>query len=94
VTGGPAIERFEAVADAPAVIVQTASGQSGTTNGLAAVAARFNLPWSHYVRLLSVRNPEARWFYEQEALRGGWTIKQLNRQLSSPVPRADRSLEE
>jgi hypothetical protein len=52
-------------------------------NGLAAVAARFNLPWSHYVRMLSVRNPEARRFYEQEALSGGWTIKQLDRQIGS-----------
>lgn len=70
-------------ADTPAAIVQTASGQSGTTNGLAAVAARFKLPWSHYVRLLSVRNPEARSFYEQETLSGGWTIKQLDRQIGS-----------
>ncbi len=69
--------------DTPAVIVQTASGLSGTTNGLAAIAARFKLPWSQYVRLLSVRNPEARRFYEQEALSGGWTIKQLDRQIGS-----------
>jgi hypothetical protein len=43
------------VAAAPAVIVQTASGRSGATNVLAAIAARFKLPWSQYVRLLSVR---------------------------------------
>jgi len=41
------------------------------------------LPWSHYVRLLSVKNKEARAFYEQEALRGGWSIRQLNRQIGS-----------
>lgn len=41
------------------------------------------LPWSHYVRLLSVKNTEARAFYEQEALRGGWSIRQLNRQIGS-----------
>ena len=69
--------------DAPAEIVQTASGQSPTAAGLAAVAARFKLPWSHYVRLVSVRNPDARRFYELEALRGGWTIKQLERQIGS-----------
>jgi predicted nuclease of restriction endonuclease-like (RecB) superfamily len=43
----------------------------------------FPLPWSHYVRLLSVRSPQARPFYEQEALRGGWTIRQLDRQIGS-----------
>jgi predicted nuclease of restriction endonuclease-like (RecB) superfamily len=30
-----------------------------------------------------VRNPDARRFYELEALRGGWTIKQLERQIGS-----------
>ena len=46
-------------------------------------APTFRLPWSHYVRLLSVRNPEARRFYEIEALRGGWTIRQLDRQIGT-----------
>jgi predicted nuclease of restriction endonuclease-like (RecB) superfamily len=63
--------------------VQTLSGQSGATADLDTVAARFNLPWSHYVRLLSIRNPEARHFYETEALRGGWTVRQLDRQIGS-----------
>lgn len=43
----------------------------------------FPLPWSHYVKLLAVKNPKAREFYEAEALRGGWTVKQLNRQINS-----------
>ena len=50
---------------------------------LGRVAHLFPLPWSHYVRLLAVRNPEARRFYETEALRGGWTIRQLDRQIGS-----------
>ncbi len=44
---------------------------------------RFSLPWSHYVRLMSTKNPEARAFYEAEALRGGWSVRQLDRQISS-----------
>jgi hypothetical protein len=44
---------------------------------------RFSLPWSAYVRLLSVKNENARRFYETEALRGGWSVRQLNRQISS-----------
>ena len=63
--------------------VQTASGQFLDHSELARVAGRFPLPWSCYVRLLSVRNPEACRFYESEALRGGWTIRQLDRQIGS-----------
>jgi predicted nuclease of restriction endonuclease-like (RecB) superfamily len=62
-------------------IVQTASAQSPTRP--ATGPARFPLPWSHYVRLLGVRNREAREFYETEALRGGWTVRQLDRQIGS-----------
>jgi predicted nuclease of restriction endonuclease-like (RecB) superfamily len=45
--------------------------------------ARFPLPWSHYVRLLSVKNALAREFYHAEALRGGWSVRQLDRQIAS-----------
>lgn len=61
------------------VIRQTASGESP----LSALAARFPLPWSHYVKLLSLKNPLARRFYEAEALRGGWSVRQLERQIST-----------
>jgi len=50
---------------------------------VSAISRRFPLPWSHYVRMLSVENPFARQFYETEALRGGWTVKQLNRQIDT-----------
>jgi predicted nuclease of restriction endonuclease-like (RecB) superfamily len=43
----------------------------------------FPLPWSHYVRLIAVERSEARLFYEEEALRGGWTVRQLVRQIDS-----------
>jgi predicted nuclease of restriction endonuclease-like (RecB) superfamily len=47
------------------------------------VAARFPLPWSAYVRLLAVKNEQARTFYETEALRAGWSVRQLDRQIQS-----------
>lgn len=47
------------------------------------IAKCFPLPWSHYVLLLSIKKPEARAFYEAEALRGGWSVRQLDRQVSS-----------
>jgi predicted nuclease of restriction endonuclease-like (RecB) superfamily len=46
-------------------------------------AKRFSLPWSAYVRLLSVKSDVARSFYEAEALRGGWSVRQLDRQINS-----------
>lgn len=65
---------------------QTLSGLSKGGHGLARLrelAGRFPLPWSHYVRLLAVSNNEARKFYEAEALRSGWSARQLDRQISS-----------
>lgn len=47
------------------------------------LAAAFPLPWSAYVRLLSVKNDHARLFYETEAQRGGWSVRQLDRQINS-----------
>jgi hypothetical protein len=44
----------------------------------------FPLSWTHYVHLLRrSRSPEARAFYETEALRGGWSVRQLDRQMST-----------
>ena len=50
---------------------------------MSAISQRFPLPWSHYVKLLSVQDEKARQFYETEALRGGWSVRQLDRQISS-----------
>ena len=50
---------------------------------LGQVARAFPLPWTHYVRLLRVRNEHAREFYAREALAGGWVVRQLNRQINS-----------
>jgi predicted nuclease of restriction endonuclease-like (RecB) superfamily len=47
------------------------------------LAKAFPLPWSAYVRLLSIKNAAARSFYETEALRCGWSVRQLDRQIGS-----------
>jgi predicted nuclease of restriction endonuclease-like (RecB) superfamily len=48
------------------------------------LAGRFPLPWSHYVLLVSrARSPEALDFYHEEAIRGGWSVRTLDRQLAS-----------
>jgi len=68
-------------------IVQTASEELGIVQASPAVslvqAPRFPLPWSHYVRLLAVENHRARAFYESEAIRGGWSVRQLDRQIGT-----------
>lgn len=50
---------------------------------LEALCHAFPLSWSHYVRLLSVESPDARRFYETESLHGGWSVRQLDRQVST-----------
>lgn len=60
-------------------ILQTVSEEST----LAQLAARFPLPWSAYVRLLAAKNEHARRFYETEALQGGWSVRQLDRQIDA-----------
>lgn len=63
-----------------AAIRQTASGKSARRRGAATV---FPLSWSHYVLLLGVPSEAARRFYEEESLRGGWSVRQLDRQIDS-----------
>src|SRR5262249_4203338 len=57
--------------------------RSGKLDLTAKPFPRFPLPWSHYVRLLGVKDLQARVFYEAEALRGGWSVRQLNRQIGT-----------
>lgn len=60
-------------------ILQAAPGESELRH----VASRLLLPWTHYVQLLAVKSELGRKFYEDEALRGGWTYRQLKRQIDS-----------
>ena len=55
----------------------------GVLGRLGQVARALPLPWTHYVRLLRVRNALARAFYAREALAGGWSVRQLARQINS-----------
>ncbi len=52
-----------------------ASWQPGTLNP--------GLSWSHYRSLLRVSRPAARAFYEVEAVKQAWTVRELSRQVSS-----------
>lgn len=71
-------------------IVQTPSAQ--LMKGLAAphmhgdvlniLSTRFRLPWSHYAFLVQIENDEERRFYEIEAQREGWSMRELKRQFN------------
>jgi hypothetical protein len=50
------------------------TGHLGRLYGNLPQPSPFPLPWSHYVRLLSVKNRPARSFYETEPRRGLVTI--------------------
>lgn len=57
--------------------------QSPALERIGQIARALPLPWTHYVRLLRVRNALAREFYAREALAGGWSVRQLHRQINS-----------
>ena len=42
---------------------------------------RFRLSWSHYLLLMSIRDPEERAFYENEAAAGVWSFDRLDRMI-------------
>lgn len=68
------------ISETPSRILQP----PGPPFNLPDLARAFPLPWSHYVLLTSrSRSPEAFAFYHTEALRGGWSVRQLQRQIDS-----------
>ena len=65
-------------------IFQSPIGKSGSLLArLKSIADAFPLSWTHYARLLRVRNPLGREFYHAEALRCGWSVRQLERPIGS-----------
>ena len=64
---------------------QTSNSESLIRNfDLTQPAQAFPLSWTHYIHLMRrTRSVEEREFYEAEALRGGWSVRQLDRQISS-----------
>ncbi len=46
-------------------------------------AVRRELTWTHYRLLMRVENPQARGFYETEAVNARWSTRELERQINS-----------
>ena len=70
--------------DHPAISEKQPREVSKLPLSLQDLSRAFPLPWSHYVLLISrCRSREAFAFYHAEALRGGWSVRQLHRQIDS-----------
>ena len=52
---------------------------------IALLDGRFTLGWSHYVTLLTIGHAEERAFYEIEAARNQWSVRELKRQIASSL---------
>lgn len=74
--------RISATPGQPTRILETASPESPS---LATPARPFTLSWSHYALLIGVKDEAARSFYEIEATRGHWSLKELRRQFDSAL---------
>ena len=46
-------------------------------------SVRRELTWTHYKLLMRVQSSQARIFYEQEAIKGGWNTRALERQINA-----------
>lgn len=49
------------------------------------VSAEFKLTWSHYLKLMRITNVNERNFYEIEAFKNNWSLRELQRQYDSAL---------
>ena len=45
----------------------------------------FKLSWSYYIKLSRISNPDERKFYEIEAVKNNWSLRELERQFDSAL---------
>ena len=55
------------------------------SEAISLLEGRFTLGWSHYVTLLTIGHAEERTFYEIEAARNQWSVRELKRQIASSL---------
>jgi len=73
---------FPGILDAVSPKLEKGDARSLSSRNLDAVSPRL-LPWTHYRELIRVENPEARAWYEQEAMREVWSTRTLHRNITS-----------
>lgn len=65
-------------------ISQTLSSES--ENSISKTSSRnFNLSWSHYLKLMRIDDENERKFYEIEAYKNNWSVRELQRQFDSAL---------
>lgn len=57
--------------------------QGGKLPSPLSAAILMNFSWSHLIELASLSDPWKRAFYENECIKGGWSVRQLQRQITS-----------
>lgn len=63
---------------------QTVSAESETLKQQTP-SAEFKLSWSHYLKLMRIEDKSERQFYEIEAVKNNWSLRELNRQYDSAL---------
>lgn len=58
---------------------------SNSVNTAYPIQTDFHLPWSHYIILMRIENPDERKFYEIEAAKENWSSRFLQRQIGSSL---------
>ncbi len=82
------IAQFADPGKTQSVIAQSNPGtimRASTVEPSGLVARPFNLSWTHYLVLLSIKNSDERSFYEIEAAEQNWTVRELKRQFDSSL---------
>ncbi len=75
-----------AISESPSrTLVQVTELTAGMNEIRQTLSAKFNLSWSHYVLLLTVKSLDERRFYEIEAQNNCWGVRELKRQISSSL---------
>jgi hypothetical protein len=77
--------RSQILQSATAELRSSQRRQSATEQPVVSQSPPFTLSWTHYVFLLGIKNPDERSFYEIEAARQDWTVRELKRQFDSSL---------
>lgn len=73
----------DSIAQKPSAQLQPIVNEANTTSSIP--LPKFNLSWSHYLKLMRIENPQERNFYEIECAANNWSLKELQRQFDSAL---------
>lgn len=68
---------------APLISSSAVTKSSQSLPSLLSVSSLFRFSWTHFIEFLAIDDPWKRAFYENECLKGNWSVRQLQRQIGS-----------